>query len=118
MMKPSIKNPTGVHKTISGHVECVGEWGRGKAAEANFAKMPAVIICDDGDGHYSAHRYTGKRLDAAKVLAQFLTKDRRYCVEFGGFNVTAVDRPDDFYIELDGDEFAENPKYAGAFVAS
>ena len=57
------------HRTPSGFVQLVQEWGPGKGTPAN-AKRPATLITDDGDGHYQQWKYTGKLTDALVTLAR------------------------------------------------
>lgn len=53
------------HRTDSGHIEIIDQWGHGKAPSHSWAYVPAVITIEDGDGHYTAWKYSGSRQDAA-----------------------------------------------------
>lgn len=55
--------------TKSGYVQLIGSWGHGGPADREYASMPAVIIEDDGDGHYTAWRVRGRMRDAACAIA-------------------------------------------------
>lgn len=57
------------HRTKSGSIDLQATWGHGKAPRYNWAAVPAILIEDDGDGHYSAWKVEGSMRDAAITLA-------------------------------------------------
>lgn len=107
MTSPSLKSPSFI-KTFSGYVECVGSWGHGRAAAADFARMPAILLADDGDGHEFAYRcLPGRTLrQTAEALAStFCRDDKVVTFSFGRLSVEPA--PHDFWIE-ESDEFKPN----------
>ena len=98
-----------VHQTKSGIVELVDQWGHGKAASGDWHSAPATLICDDGDGHYDAWKYSGKLEDAADAVAGF------YCNDDGSYvvkhdpkgRIEAIPTPDDFWIDDDTDSLSD-----------
>ena len=102
-----------IHKTRTGHIELLDQWGHGKAAKADYATRPATLISDDGDGHFYAWSVTGDMRDAAKTAASFdLRNDGRYVAELDGNRVSMVPPPDGFWIETeDGDFVPDLAKY-------
>lgn len=98
-----------IHRTKSGLIELLGQWGHGKAAPANYANRPATLISDDGDGHFCAWAVTGDMRDAAEVAARFdLRNDGRRVAVLEGNCVSMVNTPDDFWTETESGDFVEN----------
>ena len=108
-MKPTLANPTYV-KTSVAAVKCVGEWGHGRAADANFYRMPGILTADDGDGHFFAYRcIPGKTIrETAEAIAPLFLRDSgdKVCV-FEGRHLAAEPTPPDFWLE-DGEYFRPN----------
>ena len=118
-MTASLKNPSFV-KTFNGSVECIGEWGHGHAAAADFHHMPGILTADDGDGHFFAYRcLPGKTLrQTAEALAPlFLRNDGGLVAVFSGSHLSAEPTPFDFLIEQDDGDFvadlARHPNVIG-----
>ena len=101
-----------IHKTASGHIELLDQWGHGKSARGNWALRPATIISDDGDGHYAAWSYTGHIRDAASTAGAFgLRNDGRYVAVLSGSTVSMETPPDDFWVDRDGSFEPDTAKY-------
>lgn len=86
------------HRTQTGTVELIDEWGHGKPESGNWDIAPAVFKADDGDGHYSAWRWSGKIEDAHDVVAGFMTSDNNVIMR-DGINLKTIQTPDDFWEE-------------------
>ena len=95
------------HYTASGSATLIGSWGHGKAPAKDFQLMPACLLADDGDGHYDAWGITGKMADAAQALARFYVKGERVVAYDAGL-LSAINCPDDFWIELPSGDFEPN----------
>lgn len=108
MTKPSLSHPSFISASPrGGYVECVGQWGHGRAAAADFGRMPAILMADDGDGHYFAYRVFGMTMrEAAEIIAPLFAKGEMV-VTFSGSSVVAERAPHDFWIEK-SDEFRPN----------
>lgn len=103
----TLSRPSFIGRTDSGHVACVGQWGHGRAPAADFDKMPATIIADDGDGHHTAYQFTGAARDAMALLAPRFVRDGKIVVSDSATRLTVERAPDDFWIER-SDEFIAN----------
>ena len=100
-----------IHRTKSGWVELLGQWGRGKAAKADYAFRPATLISDDGDDNHFAWAVTGSMRDAAEIVAGFDLQqfnDGRSVAEFHGNCVRLIDTPEDFWTENEEGDFVPN----------
>lgn len=95
---------TTTHRTASGFVTLISEWGHGKGLMPN-TNRPATLITDDGDGHSQQWSYTGRLQDALETLANkeraILSGDHVAIRSGAGYSVTTA--PDDFWIEQDGE---------------
>ena len=118
-----------IHRTASGSVSLVETWGHGVQASSDYhiAPWPCFITSDDGDGHYSAWRITGKMRDAAKVVGRLELGDRRDSPDVAVFHnrhVSIERAPEGFWINVmddDGDLIetkAADPALFPAVVAS
>jgi len=111
------------HRTDTGYVELIGKWGHGQGDKKHFARMPATLILDDGDGHYSAWRVHGSMRDAAVVLGSLYTGPGpgKVAIHRGPW-VTVKDAPDGFWspvLDDDGEavEFVARPDLFPGVVA-
>lgn len=59
-----------IHTTKSGTIELITQWGHGRGVPVH-PNRPAIIVTDDGDGHYAAWKFTGALRAAAERLAAF-----------------------------------------------
>jgi len=62
--------------TETGCVRPVDKWGHGRAQAQNWEKEKDIIVSSDY-GSYTAWRYTGRFMDAARVIAGFLPQKNR-----------------------------------------
>lgn len=60
-----------IHRTDDGFIQLMDQWGHGRAARHDWRFVPAVIVADDGDGHYDAWKYDGSFAAAARKIASF-----------------------------------------------
>lgn len=95
------------HRTASGYCVIVDSWGHGKVERADWYHAPAILLADDGDGHMDAIRFTGKAIDAARVMSAFYSKDYNF-VTFDGKWLRAESTPDGFWVEDETGEFHPN----------
>ena len=83
------------HRTATGGIEQVDTWGHGRVAHGDWYSAPATIVVEDGDGHYTAWRYTGQKNDAIVVASQFIGGDVEIVLMVcEGNSVFPVRRPD------------------------
>lgn len=105
MSNPSLKNPS----LFSGGVECVGKWGHGCAASADFHRMPGILIAHDGDGWSFAYRRPGWTMrQLAEKIAPLFTKDDMVVNFDGRLTLNADYSPHDFWIENADGDFTPN----------
>jgi hypothetical protein len=99
------------HRTASGAIDLVDEWGHGRNARGDWSFAPATIVVDDGDGHYSAWRYTGRKRDAIATAARFLRAPDPMVIVCFGNDVYPVGRADwvDGVDELTDYEYRYHP---------
>lgn len=94
------------HRTESGHIERLACGGHGRPFDhVTWGRRPATLVTDDGDGHYEAWAYTGRREHAAEKLAGFLLGDRadRVVTRYGS-NLEVEDAPEGFWINAESGE--------------
>lgn len=103
------------HRTNSGHIELMAEWGHGKVRPDLPSK--GVIIVDDNDGHYAAWKYEGDAREAALKIAGFLDqmrmRDETWLLTFDGELIEWVHR--DYWADgvetVEVDEDGEPSRY-------
>ena len=96
-----------IHRTASGSVTLVETWGHGTRVSRDYDTAPCFITSDDGDGHYSAWRITGKTRDAAEVVGRLELGDRRDSPDVAVFqnrHVSVERAPEGFWIDVLDDD--------------
>ena len=89
---------------IKGHISLIDSWGHGKGPRHDWSRAVSVIVTDDGDGHYDAWRFSGKRALAMEKLSEFwVDKDGVSVAE--GNTLTLIEPPDDFWVEDSAGDF-------------
>ena len=96
-----------MHRTASGSVTLVETWGHGTNATSDYHGAPCSITSDDGDGHYSAWRVTGKTRDAAEGVGRLelgAHENDGMVVVFQNRHVSVERAPEGFWIDLLDDD--------------
>lgn len=96
-----------IHAHDSGYAELMDSWGHGTAQRGDWERRPVTIIADDGDGHYHAWAYTGRRVDAIARLAPLYRRSGTVVVVEEGYLRTVNPEPD-FWVEDEYGDFAPN----------
>ena len=98
-----------IHRTASGSVTLVETWGHGTRVSRDYDTAPCFITSDDGDGHYSAWRVTGKTRDAAEVVGRLelgAHENDGMVVVFQNRHVSVERAPERFWIDVLDDDGA------------
>ena len=96
-----------MHRTASGSVTLVETWGHGINATSDDHGAPCSITSDDGDGHYSAWRVTGKMRDAAEVVGRLelgAHENDGMVAVFQNRHVSVERAPEGFWIDVLDDD--------------
>lgn len=104
-----------IHFTPSGSCELLDSWGHGRAARGDWRRAPAVLIFDDGDGHYDAWRICGNMKEAARKLGQLHLSGGRFSREgvaiYHGGAVSIQEAPEGFWIESEDESIPDTAKF-------